>query len=150
MRVGRSILITAPPEKIWPFLVEPEKILKWCITFKKFEYTGEQRSGVGTPFYLEEKAGPMPLMKLNFTVTEWVENERLAFRMTSGTGVKRYEQGWTVKATPDGSRFTFMEEVELPFGIIGKLIGLVGQRSSHATVGKMLVILKSLAEAEDV
>ncbi len=147
MRVQRSIEIAAPPEKIWPFMVEPEKNLKWCITFKKFEYTNEQRSGVGTTFYIEEKAGPMPLMKLNFVVTEWVENERLAFRMTSGSGVKSYEQGWTVTPTPYGSRFTFMEEVELPFGVIGKLIGLVGQRSSHATVKKMLVILKSLAEA---
>jgi len=147
MKVQKSIEIAAPPEKIWPFLVEPEKILKWCITFKKFEYTGEQRSGVGTPFYFEEKAGPMPLMKLNFTVTEWAENGRLAFRMTSGSGVKGYEQSWTIEATPSGSRFTFMEDVELPLGIVGKLIGLVGQNMSKATAGKMLVILKSLAEA---
>ena len=149
MRVQRSIEIAAPPEKIWPFMVEPENILKWCITFKTFEYTSEKRSSVGTTFYVEEKAGPMPLMKLNFTVTECVENERLAFRKTSGTGVKGYEQGWSVKATRDGSRFTFIEEVELPFGVIGKLIGLVGQRSSYTTVKKMLAILKSLAEAKD-
>ncbi len=147
MRVERSIEIAAPPEKIWPFLVEPENILKWCITFKKFEYTSEQCSGVGTPFYIEEKAGPMPLMKLNFTVTEWAENEKLAFSMTSGTGVKGYEQRWIVEVTPTGSRFTFMEDVELPFGIIGKLMGLVGQRSSEAHVREMLAKLKSLVEA---
>jgi len=146
MRVQRSIEIAAPPEKIWPFLVEPEKILKWCITLEKFEYAGEQRSGVGTPFYFEEK-GAVGLMKLNFAVTEWVENERLAFKMTSGNIVKGYEQRWTAEATPSGSRFTFMEEVELPYGIIGKIMGLVGQRSSVATVGKMLAKLKSLAEA---
>ena len=147
MKVQRSIEIAAPPEKIWPFLVEPEKILKWCITFRKFEYTGDQRSGAGTPLYIEEKAGPMPLMKLNFTVTEWAENESLAFRMTSGNFAKGYEQRWTVEATPAGSRFTFMENIELPFCIIGKLIGKVGQSTSKATAGKMLVILKSLAEA---
>ena len=146
MRVERSIEIAASAEKIWPFLVEPEKILKWCITFKKFEYTGEKSSSVGTTFYLEEKAGPMPLMKLNFALTEWVENERLAFRKTSGSGVKEYEQSWTVKATPSGSRFTFMEDVELPFSIIGKLIGVVGQLSSAATIKKMLTILKNLVE----
>jgi len=149
MRVQRSTEIAAPPEKIWPFMVEPENILKWCITFQKFEYTGEKRSSIGTTFYVEEKAGPMPLMKLIFRVTEWVENERLAFRKTSGTGVKGYEQGWTVKVTPDGSRFTFMEEVELPFGIIGKLMGVIGQRSSEANVKEMLAKLKSLAETKD-
>ena len=146
MKVQKSIEIAAPPDKIWPFLVEPEKILKWCITFLKFEYTGEQRSGVGTTFYLEEKAGGR-LMKLNFRITEWVENNRVAFSMISGTFVKGYEQSWTVEATQSGSRFTFIEEVKLPYGIIGKIMGLFAQRGSEATVGKMLPKLKSLAEA---
>ena len=147
MRVESSILIAAPPEKIWPFLVEPEKILQWCVTFKKFEYTGEKSSGIGTPFYVEEKASPMALMKIHFKIREWVKNERVAFSMTSGTGVKAYEQKWEIEPTPSGSRFTFVENVELPFGIIGKLMGLVGQNTSKATAGKMLVILKGLAEA---
>ena len=145
MRVQRSIEIAAPPEKIWPFLVEPENILKWCITLKKFEYTSEQHSGVGTPIYFEEKT-PVGLMKVNFAVTEWVEKERLAFSMTSGKGVKAYKQLWTIEAIPSGSRFTFMEGVELPFGVIGKIMGLVGKRGSQATVGQMLAKLKSLAE----
>ena len=146
MKVQKSIEIAAPPDKVWPFLIEPEKILEWCITFLKLEYTGEQRSGVGTTFYLEEKAGG-PLMKLNFRIMEWVENERVAFSMISGNFVKGYEQSWTVEATPSGSRFTFMEEVKLPYGVIGKIMGLFGQRGSEATVGKMLPKLKSLAEA---
>jgi len=146
MRVQRSIEIAAPPEKIWPFLVDPEKILKWCITFRKFEYTSEQHSGAGTPFYIEEKAGG-PLMKLNFSATEWVENGKFASKMTSGNFVKGYEQTWTVEAIPPGSRFTFMEQIELPYGIIGKVMGLFAKRGSEATVGEMLSKLKSLAEA---
>ena len=146
MRVQNSMEIATPPEKIWPFLIEPDKVLKWCITFKKFEYTGEQRSGVGTSLYIEEKAGG-PLMKLNFKVTEWAENEKLAFSMTAGNFVKGYEQRWAVEATTSGSRFTFMEQVDLPYGIIGKLMGTFAQRGSEATVKEMLAKLKSLAEA---
>jgi uncharacterized protein YndB with AHSA1/START domain len=145
MKVHKSIEIAAPPEKIWPFLVEPDKILKWCITFIKFEYTSKQHSGVGTTFYIEEKAGG-PLMKLNFRITEWLKNKRIAFSMTSGNFVKDYKQSWTVETIPTGSRFTFMEEVRLPYGIIGKIIGLIGQRGSEATVGKRLPRLKSLVE----
>jgi uncharacterized protein YndB with AHSA1/START domain len=147
MRVQNSIDIAAPPEKIWPFLVEPEKILKWCITFKKFEYLGEQRGGVGTPVYVEEKAGPTPLMKLNFAVTEWNENESLALNMTSGSGVKSYQLRCAVMAIPSGSRFMYTEEVEMPFGFMGKLLGIIGQRSAESHVKEMLAKLKSLAEA---
>jgi len=145
MKVQKSIEIAAPPEKIWPFLVEPEKILEWYIPLQKFEYTSEQRSGMDTPIYFEEKAAGR-LMKLNCVVTEWVENERVAFSMTSGNMVRSYGERWTVEATPSGSRFTFMEQAEFPYGIIGKVIGAVGQRLSGATVEEMLTKLKSLAE----
>ena len=145
MRIEKSIEIGAPPEKIWTFFTEPEKILKWCITFKKFEYTGEQRSGIGTLLYIEEEVGP--LMKLNFEITEWVENERLSFRMTSGTAVKAYEQRWTLEPTLSGSTFTFMEEFKLPFGILGSLMEMAGKGRSEAYVDEMLGKLKSFAEA---
>ena len=147
MRVESSIEIKAPTDKIWPFLIEPEKVLKWCITFRKFEYPAEQHSGVGTPLYIEEKVSPMPLMKLNFKVTEWVDNEKLAFSLTSGNLTKGYDQSWTLKSIPSGSSFTFKEDFTMPFGIIGKLMGVVGRSSSEAHVREMLSKLKSLVEA---
>ena len=146
MIVKKSIEIAAPPEKIWPFMVEPDNILKWCITFRKFEYSGEKRRGEGTPLYIEEKAGPMPLMQLNFVVTELVENKRFAFKLTSGNMTRKYEQSWSIESIPSGSRFTFVEDFELPYGIFGKLFGPLAQRSSGATVKKMLAILKELVE----
>ncbi|MFB0538377.1 MAG: SRPBCC family protein [Anaerolineae bacterium] len=146
MRVQKAIEINAPPKRIWPFFIEPEKVLQWCITFKRFEYTSNQRSGVGTPFYIEEQAGG-PLMKMHFKITECKENEKLALRMVSGTGVESYEQSWSLETIPSGSRFTFREEIELPLGVIGKLLGFILERVSAATVDKMLVKLKTLAEA---
>ena len=146
MRVQRSIEIAAPPEKIWHFVVEPDKILKWFYLLQKFEYTSEQRSGVGTPFYYEEKSAGR-LMKLNYRVTEWVENERLAFSMTSGP-LKKNDQIWSIESTPSGSRFTLTEDIEMPWGIIGKIMealfvsSIVGKH-----IDEMLANLKSLAEA---
>ena len=86
-------------------------------------------------------------MKLNFQITEWVENTKVSFIMTSGNFVNGYNQSWTVETTPAGSRFTFMEEVRLPYGIIGKIMEFFGQSGSEAAVGRMLPRLKSLAEA---
>jgi hypothetical protein len=87
-------------------------------------------------------------MKMQFQITDCKENEKLALRMTSGNGVKSYEQWWSLDAVPEGSRFTFKEEIELPYGVIGKLLGLILEGMSAATVDKMLVKLKSLAESE--
>lgn len=145
MIVQRSIDIAAVPEKIWPFLIEPEKIMKWFTLLKKFEYTGEQRSGAGTTFYYEEKSGGQ-LMKMNYTVTEWIENNKLAFKVVSGS-LKKDDQVWSIKATPSGSRFTMYEDLEMPMGIIGKVIGaLFGGMMIGGNMNKILSNLKRLAE----
>ena len=146
MRIQKTIEITAPPERIWPFFVEPDKVLRWYSTLRKFEYTGDLRSGVGTPLYIEEQAVG-PVMTLHFEVTEWKENHKLALRMVAGSSVKSYAQEWSLEPTPSGSRFTFMEEIEFPYGVFGKLLGLIAQRMSEATVDKMQAKLKALAEA---
>ncbi len=146
MKIDRSIEIEAPPEKIWPFLVEPEKILKWFNLLQKFEYTGDKRGGVGTTFYYEEKSCGQ-LLKLHYVVTEWVENKKLAFGVTSGS-LKKDDQVWSIEATPSDSRFTMFEDLEMPMGIIGKIIGaLICPMIIVTNMGKILANLKSLAEA---
>jgi uncharacterized protein YndB with AHSA1/START domain len=146
MKVQRSIEIAAPPEKIWPCLIEPEKILKWFNLLRKFEYTGDKRSGAGTTFYYEEKSSGQ-LMKLNYRVTEWVENKKLAFSVTSGS-LKKDDQVWSIEATPTGSQFTMFEDLDMPMGIIGKIIGaLFGEMMIGKSMEKILANLKGLAEA---
>jgi hypothetical protein len=86
-------------------------------------------------------------MKLHFVITDWVENRMVSLHMVSGTGVKGYDQSWVVEPLPTGSRFTFEEHVELPYGVLGSVIGKIGQRSSEAHVKEMLAELKVLAEA---
>ena len=146
MQVRESIEITAPPEPIWPLLVEPDNVLEWYPTLRRFQYEDAGRRGPGARVYAEEKASGM-LMKLHFVISEWVENRVLALHMTAGTGVKGYDQRWAVEPLPAGSRFTFEEQVELPYGALGRLIGKVGRRSSEGHVREMLAKLKALAEA---
>ena len=145
MKIQKAIEINAPPEKIWQFFVEPEKVLQWCITFKKFEYSGSQRSGKGTPLYIEEEAGGR-LSKMRFDVIEWKENEKFAIRIVSGGTYKSYDQCFSVEPTPSGCKVSFMEEIVLPYGVIGKLIGAIAQGMSNANVDKMFAKLKVLAE----
>jgi hypothetical protein len=146
MRVEKAIEVNVPSNSIWPYFVEPERILQWCITFKRFEYTSNQHSGVGTPIYIEEQAGG-PLMKMRFEISEWKENEAVGLKMVSGPMMKSYEQLWKIEATPSGSRVNFMEEIEFSMGIIGKLLNSIEAKTSVGTIDKMLAKLKSLVEA---
>jgi hypothetical protein len=146
MKIHRSIEIAAPGMKIWPFLVEPEKILKWCLPAKKFDRTSEQNGGLGTTFYFEERAVGR-LMKLHFVVTEWVVNERVAFKMTAGNFVRSYEQRYTIETTSSGSRCTCYEDVKLPYGILGQFALLFRRHFSEGLLDVMLGRLKILAEA---
>ncbi len=146
MKVSQSIDIAAAPAKVWPFLVDPDKVLKWCITFRRFEYCGEPRGGPGTPLYNEEDAGN-GLAKMNFMAQDWKENEKLDLRMVSGASYKSYEQHLLLEPTAGGSRFTYSEELVLPYGIFGRLIGWIAEKMSARTLRTMLSKLKALAEA---
>jgi uncharacterized protein YndB with AHSA1/START domain len=145
MRVQKSIEVNVPIDIVWPYFVEPEKIMQWCITFKRFEYTSNQHSGVGTPVYIEEQAGG-PLMKMKFEIAEWKENEAVTLRMVSGPMMKSYEQFWKLETTPSGSRINFREDIEFYLGVFGKLLDSIEGRASVGTIDKMLVKLKSLLE----
>ena len=145
MKVERSIEILAPPEAVWPLLTDPEKILKWFNLLRRFEYTGDRREGVGTTFYYEERSGGR-LMKLNYVVTEWSRNQKLAFRVTSGS-LKKDDQVWSIEAIPSGSRFTMFEDLEMPLGIVGKIVGfLFGRMMIGRSMEKILANLKRMAE----
>jgi len=118
----------------------------WFDTFKKCEYTSGKHSGVGTTYYVEEKV-PGPLRKINFEVIIWDENERLTLKMTSGKNVNTYEIRWDLKSTQSGTIFHFVENIGMPFGIIGKILGVIGQRTADKMVEGMLIKLKNLSEA---
>jgi uncharacterized protein YndB with AHSA1/START domain len=146
MKVQRSVEIKSPPEKVWPWLIEPDKIRKWFTLLRKFEYTSEQRGGVGTTFYYEEKSGGQ-LLKMNYKVIEWEENRKIAFGVMSGS-LKKDDQVWSIDSTPTGSRFTMFEDLDMPMGIIGKFIGaLFGQMMIGKNMEKILGNLKNLAES---
>jgi hypothetical protein len=146
MKAQRSINITAAPGKIWLLLVDPENIKKWCQPAIRIFRTSEQRNGLGATFYFEERAIGQ-LLKLNFVVTEWAENRRVTFKLTSGNLVKGYEQRYLLEPTKTGIHVTCFEDVIMPFGFLGKCMGLFRAPVTGAHLERNLAGLKLLGEA---
>jgi hypothetical protein len=145
MKIQRSISIDATAERIWPLLVEPENIMKWCSFAKKVSYTSERVRGLGTTFYFEERAVGR-LMKLHFVVDEWTFKESVSFKMTSGNFVKGYQQRYTLEPSSKGIHLTIFENVKLPWGILGKLVGIFRKPRSNSHLEDMLIQLKKACE----
>ena len=143
--IQKSIGTKAPPKKIWPLLTEPNQIMRWFTAVQEFKYTSRRRSGAGITFYYMEKVGPR-LMKFNFKVTEWEKEEKLGFTMTEGP-MKKNDQAWIVKANPKGSVFTILMEMEMPWGIIGRILEILFvNRMAEKHVKEALTNLRRLAE----
>ncbi len=86
-------------------------------------------------------------MKLDYRVTEWVENERFGFTLVSGP-LARDDQVWRVEAQVTGSRVTLQEDVELSGGVFGRmLLALFVGRTIGNHLEDMLARLKALVEA---
>ncbi len=145
MDVQGSIEIEAPPERVWPLLAEPENVKRWYTTLDDFEYIDDRR-GPGAHIRAVERA-PGSRLRIEFEATRWVENRSLVLHMTSGSGVKAYDQRWEIVPSPAGCRFTFDEHVVLPYGVLGRMLGAVAKGTSQRHVTEMLVKLKELAEA---
>src|SRR5512139_2813643 len=100
MRIQDSVDINAAPAQVWPFLVDPDKVLQWCIKLRAFEYTGVPRNGAGAPVYVEEFAGT-GVTRMQFVVKEWKEPRELDLKMVSGGNYTFYERQCVLASTLD-------------------------------------------------
>ena len=146
MKIQRSIEMAASPQRVWPLLVQPEAIPKWFTLLEGFRYTSEPPHGPGATFHYDERSGGR-LMKCDYRVVDWVENERFSFTLTSGPMAKD-DQAWRIDPLPLGSRVTLEEDVELGGGVFGRMILKLGVgRGIGKHLEGMLSNLKALAEA---
>jgi len=147
MKLKESIAIAAPPENIWPMIAKRENVSVVDPLVKRFDFVGEQHSGVETIFYMEKKTDGRLIRSL-CKFTEWEENKKLAFHQILGGDVKRMYVAYTIEPIERGSRLTLVHEVVMPYWIIGKIVELLVVQPVMKKVGPEVVAnIKRLAEA---
>ena len=146
MRVHLGVDIEAPPETVWSYLVEPEKVMQWYDMLEVFEYTNEER-GPGSTFYWEEDVRGK-IYRNHFRTTEWVPNRVFAYEMTESSFFKCYTERWALEPTPTGCRFSFDDSLVFPYGPWGRVMGWFGEKMAKKSSRQILQNLKRLSEAE--
>lgn len=153
-----SVEINAPPEVVWPYLVDPAKTrtwfgearttkgMGWAVSAESFEWTSEPGGAGSTFHWLEENGGSK--LKIDFETTEWDPPYVFGFEMTAGDIYKSYSERWVIEETPTGSRFTFNDHVEFRYGPLGKIMGMFAAKTARKTGRAILESLKRLAESD--
>ena len=146
MRVHMGVDIEAPPELVWPYLVDPEKTMQWFDSLTVFEYTSDE-PGPGSTFYWEEIVRGKTYWN-HFRTTEWAPNRLFAYEMTESSFFKSYTERWLIEPTASGCRFSFDDNLVFPYGPWGKVMGWFGARMARKSGAHILGNLKRLAESE--
>jgi uncharacterized protein YndB with AHSA1/START domain len=142
MRINEVVDIEAPPERVWPYLTEPDKIMGWFATAQLFRWTSEP-GGVGSTFrWVEETAGRNASVVAE--TTEWQPPNVFGFRMTEGD-FDAYEARWTVEPTDTGCRVATDAQIKLSFGS-GMLFSPLFAHNLRKRTSASLQNLKHLAE----
>ena len=149
-RTEKSIIINAPPEKVWEMLAF-DRYPEWMDMMESVEYTSEMNTpkdkyrvgatALGTP-----KSGEVN--NCHFEITESLENKKFTHRLWEkwGRGTLGGPITYTLESVEAGTRFTYEASYEIPFGILGKIIAPLILRMGRKEFEKSIENLKTILE----
>ncbi len=146
-RVERSIVINAPPEKIWGMLAM-DKLQEWDEglqkSVKSIEYisevnTPEDKYKVGASARMTENSGKEFVME----VKESLVNEKIVYQSDMMSMVITYE----IEPAIEGTKLTKISDYKLPYGFFGGFLDkLAGQRMLGKETERSSENLKGILE----
>ena len=142
-----EIDIAASPDRVYDVLADPDCLGQWVTIQEELEEAPEGDLKAGSTLRQRMKVAGQRF-RLSWTV---VEAERPSRIVWEGKG----PMGSTAKAIyelePDGdgaTRFSYLNDYELPGGFAGKLAGRAVQAASGREADRTLKRLKALVEAK--
>lgn len=144
-KIETTIHIDAPPETVWAYMSDLPFLR--ALPFTTMEVIGKLVS-VGTK-YRWTFAFPLGLtFRFDEVVTEWVENERIAYRAISGWEM---EAGPVLTPEQNGTRFHFTLRYRLPglWKLTPRWLMELGCRQGLENLRKMIEAKSNKEEAEN-
>jgi uncharacterized protein YndB with AHSA1/START domain len=144
--VSVTVVIDAPPSKVWEAIEPIERHVEWMADALAIRFTGEQHRGVGTQFVCDTKIGPIHLAD-DMEITEWVPGEVMGVRHS---GIVQGVGRFTLDPLDGGSRtsFTWAERLRFPW-YLGATVGSAAASRAVLTPlwRRNLLRLKAIVES---
>ncbi|MDH5441526.1 MAG: SRPBCC family protein [Candidatus Bathyarchaeota archaeon] len=144
-RTEKSIEIRASPEKVWEILAL-DRMPEWAFKgqLKSVEYTSEVRTPedkyrVGATAHIIDKRS-----QHDVEITESLENEKMIYR--SKPPYYTYTATYILKPIEGRTKLTWISDVEMPWGILGRALGGLTRGAGEKQAEKALENLKSILE----
>jgi uncharacterized membrane protein len=146
MRVGASVHISAPIEKVWSIVSDPSSALRYMSGVTRWEIAGDPATGLGARYRMLFRIGSAEVGGL-IEIVEWDPPCELAW--TSVTGIDQRGR-FRLRDAPDGRTRV---EWRLAYGVAGSGVsGWIAEQLSAPTVRgqlrRSLQQLKRLVEYE--
>jgi uncharacterized membrane protein len=148
MRSTAKLHISAPIDKVWSIVSDPERVLSFMSGVTRWEVEGEPPTGLGARYRMLLRVGSAEVGGL-VEVVEWSEPSDLAW--TSVTGIDQRGR-YRLREAPGGLTRV---ELRLAYGVAGSgLSGWLAERIAAPTVDRhlrrTLQQLKRLVEYEQL
>lgn len=119
-KLTKSIEIEAPPEKVFAFITDMEKMNEITKGFQETSYTSKGPVGVGSTMHVVGKAGGSQ-EEFDMEITEFEKNKKIIMR-TIGASKLKVQTSDILEPTANGTKLTGTMDYELPYSILGKIV----------------------------
>jgi carbon monoxide dehydrogenase subunit G len=143
MKVERAIDLAAPREQVHALLMDPSRLGEWVTIHERFEEAPDRLEQGSRMTQTLKVAGQR--FSVHWTVTE---DDRPARVTWEGTGPARTSARvvYDLEEEGDGTRFSYLNEYELPGGAAGRVAGRAVSAAAGREVERSLERLKGLLE----
>ena len=145
-KLTKSIEIKAPPEKVFAFLTDVDKLNEIAKGDVEFKQTSKGPWGVGTTLHWISKQSGSPI-ELDMEITEFEKNKKATISTVKGSKFK-LKQTCVGEPTANGTKVTYIADYTMPYSVFGKLIDrLKVQKDMEKSIDRQLMDYKKALEA---
>jgi uncharacterized protein YndB with AHSA1/START domain len=115
--IDQRILIDAPPQTIWEFVSDPDKLTRWHSGYSGVSVLTTQRTGAGTRRRCTPVGGGKDVIE---EITTWVEGLGYEYQLADGGPYRTFQGRMRLQAVPDGTSVQWTISYR-PKGLFGLL-----------------------------